>query len=82
MTFAMRLFAAVFAPITFGYLFGYLTGCELPVHVKEVTAETTFLAQQLRCVDAYSRKEEIDSCRARLRAHWGLDAGTREGGLK
>ena len=38
-----------------------------------------FAAQQLACVDTFADRHNIDACRAKVRAAWGIDAGP-EGG--
>ena len=38
-----------------------------------------YAAQQLACVDEYRDRHNIDACRAKVRAAWGIDAGP-EGG--
>lgn len=38
-----------------------------------------YATQQLACVDEYHDRHNIDACRAKVRAAWGIDAG-QEGG--
>lgn len=49
---------------------------------KDAAAEGTYEAQHLSCVDKYSTREAIDSCRANVRVAWGRlpDGGRVEGG--
>ncbi len=43
------------------------------------TAEASYLAQQLECVDKASSRQAADICRDAVRKAWTTDAGT-EGG--
>lgn len=38
-----------------------------------------YAAQQLACVDTYADRHNIDACRAKVRAAWGIDAGKEAG---
>ena len=42
-------------------------------------AGASYASQQLACVDTYADRHNIDACRAKVRAEWGIDAGP-EGG--
>lgn len=61
--------------IGLGLLVAKLTSC-LPVEVKQAAAEATYLGQQLECVDNLETKQDIDGCRASVKARWAKDAGT------
>ena len=37
-----------------------------------------YAAQQLACVDQYADRHNIDACRAKVRAAWGVDAGASQ----
>jgi outer membrane murein-binding lipoprotein Lpp len=57
-----------------------LAGCfETP---KEIGAASAYEAQQLRCVDQYATKVDIDACRAKVRAAWDTTDGGHEGGVR
>ena len=53
------------------YLF---LGC---AEVKAIEAEVTYEGQQLKCVDKYDTKQEIDWCRDAVKKRWAAakDAG-------
>jgi hypothetical protein len=53
-----------------------LAGCLTDEMHKDV-AGGLFAAQQNACVDKYADRASIDACRARVRAAWAVDAGTR-----
>jgi hypothetical protein len=58
-----------------------LGGCAL-FEDKALQAETSYRAQQLKCVDQYETKSEIDACRAKVREEWGVAevASRKDGG--
>lgn len=41
----------------------------------QMAAATGYEAQQMRCVEQYATKVDIDRCRAKVRAAWMVDAG-------
>lgn len=41
----------------------------------QIAAATGYEAQQLRCVEQYATKADIDRCRAKVRLAWMVDAG-------
>lgn len=78
-TLAIRQFVAI-ALACFAALFviGHCTGCF--AEVKQVLAADSYEAQQMRCVEQYAHKADIDRCRAKVQLAWLVgDAGT-EGG--
>ena len=40
--------------------------------IKGAESETVYLAQQLRCVEKYASKPDIDTCRMHVRERWGI----------
>ena len=43
---------------------------------RETAAESTYLAEHLRCVDQFATRAEIDTCREGVRRRWAVkDAG-------
>jgi len=46
----------------------------LPVD-KQIEAAGGYEAQQMRCVDHYANRVDIDRCRDRVKAAWATDAG-------
>ncbi len=75
----LRAVAIVLAIIGVMFALGFLhVGC-FPA-AKEVEAALGYEAQQMRCVDQYAKRADIDRCRARVAAAWApADAGA-EGG--
>jgi len=61
----MRIYAAT--------LLMCLAGC-FP-EAKELAAATGYEAQQMRCVEQYADKANIDRCRDRVKAAWATDGG-------
>ncbi len=51
-----------------------LSQCDRP-QVRAAAAESTYLAQQLACVDRSATLEQSRACRADVRARWGVDGG-------
>lgn len=42
----------------------------------EVAAAAGYEAQQMRCVEQYAKRADIDRCRAKVKLAWLTDAGT------
>lgn len=69
----------------FTLMFLSLAACPSPskgsddASTKRAEAASGYAAQQMDCVKKYSTKEEIDSCRDKVKAAWSVDAGM-EGG--
>jgi hypothetical protein len=60
-----------------------IIGCERPeasTAAKEQAADATYAAEHLRCVADFHSDPEIDACRARVRARWGIVETTRKDG--
>lgn len=57
------------------------TGC-LPREAKEAMADSSYAAEQLRCVDQNDTKPKIDACRASVRLRWGIAETVTDGGAK
>jgi len=73
---SMRLAALVGA---IAYVSGLCTHC-LPREAKEALADSTYLADQMRCVDNNDTRETIDACRKAVRERWGIAETVRDGG--
>lgn len=52
---------------------GALHGCGQPVTPE--LAAAGYEAQQMRCVEQYAKKADIDACRMKIKAAWAFDAG-------
>lgn len=52
-----------------------LIGCGASMTPSE-SAGAGYAAQHMACVDTYADKHNIDACRAKVRAAWGVEAGT------
>ena len=62
-----------FALLGLLFLIGKCTAC---TEAKEVTAASAYEAQQMRCVEQYAKKADIDRCRMRVKLDWSsVDAG-------
>lgn len=66
-------------------ILGHCAGCFQ--EAKEVLAAGGYEAQQMRCVEQYATKADIDRCRAKVKLAWLVDAGSdaapdAEGGAK
>lgn len=46
---------------------------------KQVEAASAYEADQLRCVEQYANRPDIDSCRAKVKLAWMTDAGSEAG---
>jgi hypothetical protein len=48
--------------------------------VKEAAADSSYLAEHMRCVDRYPTRPEIEACREGVRIRWGVpaDGGSHE----
>lgn len=73
----MKYMLALFALAAIFAVVGFLAGCAA---AKAEEAEATYLGQQLRCVDQYATRPDIDSCRRKVRAAWGITETARDGG--
>lgn len=60
----------------------FLFACGANGALKEAKSETVYLAQQLRCVEKYNRKEDIDTCRLHVRERWGIHETATDGGAQ
>lgn len=58
-------------------------GCASPA-ARAAEAESAYLAEQLRCVDAAHSRDEADACRRQVRARWGIveTSTSRDGGAR
>src|SRR5882724_10389101 len=54
-------------------IIAHCAGC-FPVD-KQIEAAGGYEAQQMRCVDHYANRVDIDRCRDRVKAAWATDAG-------
>lgn len=63
----LALFAAAF-------VVGHCVGCT-PAELAQDAAAGSYEAQQMRCVDQYAHKADIDRCRTRVKLEWATDAG-------
>lgn len=54
-------------------------GCASP-QVKEDASISAYAAQQLRCVDKYDTRREIDACRSLVRKQWGIAETIKDAG--
>lgn len=60
-----------------------IVGCDRPeasTAAKEQAADAVYLAEHLRCVDDFRTNPEIDACRAKVRARWGIVETARKDG--
>jgi hypothetical protein len=63
---ALALFALLF-------VLGHCVGCfEEPL---QIAAASGYAAQQMRCVEQYAKKADIDRCRNRVKLAWMVDSG-------
>lgn len=67
------------ASIIFAVLM-YCAGCSR--EAKEAMADSSYAAEQLRCVDKYDTREQIDECRKLVRERWGVAETVHDGGAK
>ncbi len=68
-------FVAFVAFVIFMAFVLHFWGCVPP---KASQAEATYLAQQLACVERYETRVEIDDCRERVWADWGITQTKRK----
>lgn len=60
----------------------FLFACGASGALKTAESETVYLSQQLRCVEKYNRKEDIDTCRLHVRERWGIHETATDGGAR
>lgn len=66
------------ASIAMGALSG---GCSALLGDKAAQAEESYRAQQLKCVDDYNTRAQIDECRRVVREEWGIvETAAKDGG--
>lgn len=58
-----------------------LFACGAGGAIKSGESETVYLAQQLRCVEKYNRREDIDTCRMHVRERWGIHDTSTDSGV-
>ncbi len=64
---------AVFAAL---YVVAHCHGCS-PAEMKRDAAASGYEAQQMRCVEQYAHKADIDRCRMKVKLAWAtVDAGS------
>jgi hypothetical protein len=49
-----------------------LAGCASTEAARQRAAERAYLAEHLRCVQAYDTEAEVNRCRADVRSRWGI----------
>lgn len=57
-----------------------LIACGPSQSAKEAAAAGAYLAEHMRCVEAYDTKEAIDTCRAQVRTRWGIVVTSHDAG--
>lgn len=57
----------------------FAVGC-LSREAKEAIADSTYAAEQLKCVDDHETRAEIDACRRAVRIRWGIAETGRDAG--
>lgn len=66
-----------------GAIIAMTNACSLFGGDKAAQAEDAYKAQQLKCVDDYDTRAEIDACRRKVREEWGIvETTTKKDGGK
>ncbi len=61
-----------FSVALFAFFCVLQVGCGASEAAKSAAADTAYATEQLRCVDKFDNRAEIDACRQGVRLKWGV----------
>ena len=68
-----------FALFAFGMVITRCKPAETP-EAKELAAEGAYAADHMKCIESFNNDPEINACRAKVRARWGIVETVRDAG--
>ena len=75
-----QFFATVLALFAFLFIVGRCTACF--EHPAQLAAAAGYEAQQMRCVEQYATRAEIDKCRDKVKLAWTIDKLLKDAGTE